>query len=147
MKLYLSSNSIPDPEAFSKFVGKPLSKIRLGLILNAKDYKTSPERESKRKKISTFFKELGISVTDIDLRDYYHSNGIGLTLKGYDVLWFNGGNTYMLRKAIERSKCEEALKELLENGVVYGGDSAGAIIAGPTIRYFDKADDRLWLAM
>lgn len=141
MKLYLSSNNIPDPEVFSKFVGKPLSEIRLGLILNAKDYKSSEERESKRKKINAFFTRLGMQVTDIDLRDYYNNGGVSSALKGYDVLWFNGGNTYMLRKAIERSGCEESLKELLKKGVVYGGDSAGAIIAGPTIRYFDVADD------
>jgi peptidase E len=25
--------------------------------------------------------------------------------------------------------------------VIYGGDSAGAIIAGPTLKYYDSADD------
>lgn len=30
--------------------------------------------------------------------------------------------------------------ELVKNGTVYGGDSAGAIIAGPTINYFQPAD-------
>jgi dipeptidase E len=32
-------------------------------------------------------------------------------------------------------------RELLEKGIVYGGGSAGAIIAGNTLKYFDLVDD------
>lgn len=141
MKLFLSSNRIPDPVAFSHFVGKELKDIKLGLILNAKDYKTAEEREVKRVDINGYFSSLGIQVTDIDLRTYYENDGALEALSGFDVLWFNGGNTYTLRQAVENSKCENIVKELLTSNVVYGGDSAGAILAGPTLKYFDKADD------
>jgi len=35
---------------------------------------------------------------------------------------------------------EKAIREALEKGVVYGGDSTGAIIAGPTLKHYDIAD-------
>lgn len=140
MKLYLSSNKIPDPKAFSEFVGKDLADIKFGLILNSKDYKSAEERESRRAETNEYFSSLGLQVTDIDLRDYYDKDGVDEILKGYDVLWFNGGNTYMLRWALAKSKSEKSIKEILNNGVVYGGDSAGSIMAGPTLKYFDKAD-------
>ncbi len=55
MKLFLSSNRIPNPKEFSKFVGKKLEDIKLGLILNAKDYKTAEEREERRVGINGYF--------------------------------------------------------------------------------------------
>ncbi len=84
---------------------------------------------------------MGIQVTDIDLRNFYNNDRVSEALSGYDVLWFNGGNTYTLRQAIENSKSEKIVKELLNNSVVYGGDSAGAILVGPTLKYFDKTDN------
>lgn len=57
------------------------------------------------------------------------------------MIWLNGGNTYCLRLALAESGADKVLLEALVNGIVYGGDSAGAIIAGPTLKYFDAADD------
>lgn len=142
MKLYLSSYRIPDPKAFSKFVGKDLSQIKLGLIFNAKDYKPKEEREIKLTDTLNYFNSLGINVEEISLLDYINKSAELLKkFKEFDVLWFNGGNTYYLRWALAKSKSEEVLKEALESGVVYGGDSAGAIVVGPTLKYYDTADD------
>jgi len=63
-------------------------------------------------------------------------------MNSYDVVWFNGGNTFCLRWAIEQSACgKELLVDVLQSGTVYAGDSAGAIIAGPTLKHFDAADN------
>ena len=56
-------------------------------------------------------------------------------------LWFGGGNTYYLRWLLRDTGVENIIKDLVENGMVYGGGSAGAIIAGPTLHYFEAADD------
>ena len=47
----------------------------------------------------------------------------------------------MLRQALSHSGGDVALKNALEKGVVYGGDSAGSIVIGPTLKYFNEADD------
>jgi len=141
MKLYLSSYRIPDFQKFVDFVGKPAEEIRLGLILNAKDDKTREERAIKRDELIAYFQGLGFKTEEIDLRDYYLSGDIYLKFLEFDVVWLNGGNTYSLRSALALSKAEAPLKKALKSGVIYGGDSAGAIVAGPTLKYFDNVDD------
>src|SRR3989338_5583221 len=141
MKLYLSSYRIPDPVAFSRFIGKKLSEIRLALILNAKDYKPKEERVKKLSELLEYFTRLGFQTQGLNLLDYDNPADLLEKFKEFDVLWFNGGNTFCLRWAVAKSGAEKVFKEALESGVIYGGDSAGAILAGPTLKYYDKADD------
>lgn len=142
MKLYLSSYRIPNTKAFSEFVGKAPSQIRLALVLNAQDYKPKDMRAEKLEGLLKYFSNLGFCVEEINLLDYANdNNGLFEKLKGFDVLWLNGGNVYYLRWVIEKSNAEKVLKEVLAGGVVYGGDSAGAIIAGPTLKYYETVDD------
>lgn len=140
MKLYLSSYRIPDPEALKRFVGK--DDIKIGLVLNSKDYKSKEDREEKWREVSEYFPSLGLSIQEIDLRTYKDRDTLKNALESLDVIWFLGGNTYCLRWAIEQSPAtKEMLRDVFESGVIYAGDSAGAIIAGPTLKYFDSADD------
>jgi len=144
MKLYLSSHGIPDVKDFLEFVGKPARKIKFGLIMNAKDHNVPVERAAKRNEMLAYFKGFGLSVHEIDLRDYYggsSNSDLIAEFRRFDVLWLNGGNTYSLRWALAESKAEQPLEEALKGGVIYGGNSAGAIVAGPTLKYFDNVDD------
>jgi dipeptidase E len=77
-----------------------------------------------------YFNNLGIKTDVIDLREFKDSDEIKDKLKDYDVVWAAGGNTFCLRYEMRRSGFEDAIKELLANGLVYGGDSAGALVAG-----------------
>jgi dipeptidase E len=113
----------------------------MGLILNAKDYKPPVERAEKKKELMEYFLSLGFQVEEVNLLEYVDNKNLLDKFTEFDVVWFNGGNTYCLRSAISGSNCEEILKQALESGVVYGGDSAGAILAGPTLKHFDSADD------
>jgi dipeptidase E len=42
---------------------------------------------------------------------------------------------------MKRSGFDEAIRKLLAEGKVYGGDSAGAIVAGASLKGFELADD------
>lgn len=142
MKLYLSSHGIPDPDEFARFVGKPAREIRFGLVFNAKDHKAPAERAARRDEVAAYFGNLGFDVREIDLRDHFEDNsGLLPELWHCDVVWLNGGNTYMLRWAIAESRAEQPILDALASGVVYAGNSAGAIVAGPTLKHFDNADD------
>jgi len=141
MKLYLSSYLIPDPKVFTDFVGKELSLIKIGLVTNAKDHKPTVERADKIKFLLEYFKGFGFKVEEINLLDHVEGNNLLERFKKFDVVWFVGGNTYSLRYAIKQSNCESILKQALNEGIIYAGDSAGAIIVGPTLKYFDAADD------
>lgn len=141
VKLYFSSYRIPEPQKFTDFVGKPAKEIRMGLILNSKDAKNKENRAADRDELLAYFRGLGFVVEEVDLRDYYPGKDLFLKLLEFDVVWLNGGNTYSLRYALARSKAERPLREAMKRGVIYAGDSAGAIVAGPTLKYFDNVDD------
>lgn len=137
MKLFLTSEGIPDSNVFSKFVGKPADTIKLGLIFHAKDYKPESERSAKLEETTGYFEQFGIEVTVLDL----FSKPTKETLEQYDVIWLNGGNTFYLSWALEESGMKDVLTEVFNSGVVYAGDSAGAVIAGPDIERYNTADD------
>jgi len=142
MKLYLSAYQIPDSKAFSNFIKKAPPDIKIGLILNANDYKTPDERKIKAQELLKYFSSLGFAVDEIDLRGYVKDNSNLLRkIQEFDVVWLNGGNTYRLRWILAQCDGEHIIREALKSGVIYGGDSAGAIVAGPTLEYFDSADD------
>lgn len=136
MKLYLSSYRLPVPEELSKLVGKPLKDIKLALIPNAKDYYADRARKIKVDSYSAYFQKFGMTPHIVDLRQINSEDEVKTNLKDYDVVWALGGNTFCLRYEMRRSGFDDAIIWLLENGVVYGGDSAGALVAGTKIGGF-----------
>lgn len=55
------------------------------------------------------------------------------TLKQYDVICVEGGDTFYLLEQIQKSGSAEVIRQLVANGKVYIGSSAGSIVAGPDI--------------
>lgn len=54
-------------------------------------------------------------------------------LQNYDMLFFSGGNQFYLLETIEESGSAPIIRELVNSGKIYIGESAGSIIAGPDI--------------
>ena len=140
MKLYLSSYRVPAPKDLEALLGKPLSKCRTVIIPNAKDYKPAQERAQKLAELETDLAHLGLRTEVADLRDFDNPERLLNVIGEYDLLWVAGGNTYVLRYEMRRSGLDKIIRELLQGGRVYGGESAGAIAAGPSLRGFDVAD-------
>ncbi len=84
--------------------------------------------ERHRKKM----KELGFRYTEIDIAGKQEED-LRKTLAGYDIVLVEGGNTFYLLQAVRASGFERILKELLPQGVVYIGISAGSYITCPSI--------------
>ncbi len=141
MKLYLSSIRIPAPADLATLLGKPLASTSVALIANAKDYYSARARDFTVNSLVTYMEQLGLQVTLIDLRDYNNPIDLKKALAGYDLVWAMGGNTYILRYEMRRSGFEEVIRELLDAGTVYGGDSAGALVAGASIAGIEAADE------
>jgi dipeptidase E len=141
MKLYLSSIRIPVPEELSKLIGKPLAQVSVALIPNAKDYFTERPRNIVVNDLVSYMSQLGLKVDIIDLREFSENQNLKSTLANYDLVWAMGGNTYMLRYEVQRSGFDKIIRDLLEEGVVYGGDSAGALVAGSSIAGVELADE------
>ena len=141
MKLYLSSIRIPTPEDLSELIGKSLDSVTVALIPNAKDYYSKRPRDFVVNDLVNYMRQLGLKVSVIDLREYDDSGRLKATLIDYDLVWAMGGNTYMLRYEMQRSGFDRIIRHLLDQGVVYGGDSAGALVAGSSIAGVELADE------
>lgn len=143
MKLFLTSTNIT-PELqpyFTTLVGKAWAEIKFALIENAADPYPA-EKKGFVDESRAVFASLGMQLARIDLRDYLTpEKNIGATLNKFDVIWLGGGNVFYLRWLLEASGFAAVITDLLKNGAVLAGGSAGAIVAGPKLDKFDLVDD------
>lgn len=139
MKLYLTSYRIPITSALTELVGK--EKIRAAVIPNAKDYFAERARNVKLRDTTDYLKTLDIEPTIVDLREYDDHERLTAELQKYDMVWVAGGNTFCLRYEMRRSGFEKAIVSLVKKGLVYGGESAGACVAGTTLKGLETADN------
>ncbi|MCX6794733.1 MAG: Type 1 glutamine amidotransferase-like domain-containing protein [Candidatus Falkowbacteria bacterium] len=58
-----------------------------------------------------------------------------------DVIYFSGGNTFYLLQQIQLTKSAPIFREVVKNGKIYIGTSAGSIVAGPDIYPTYKLDN------
>lgn len=142
MKLFLSSQAISSEQApaFFELVGKRPEDVRFALIENAADVERN---KSFVKKNDDAFRAVGLKPLYLDLTDaHMTASNLEYELSHfYDVVWFGGGNTYYLRWLLWKSGLDQVLPKLVHRGLVYGGGSAGAIVAGLTLKHFEQADN------
>ncbi|MFA4942389.1 MAG: Type 1 glutamine amidotransferase-like domain-containing protein [Patescibacteria group bacterium] len=74
----------------------------------------------------------GCLVEDLDIEGK-NKEGLRQILKEANIVFVNGGSTFYLLRAILESGLNQVLKELLPQGLIYMGASAGAYVACPTI--------------
>lgn len=144
MKLYLSSNGFPTKKQFQELTDKKLSKARIGVVMAACDWRTLSERKIRYDQMKKRFKRIGVKNLEIvDLRKFYNKKVEILISKliKYDLLWVRGGNSYFLRYVMKKSSFDKAIKIALNKGLVYSGESAGALVMGTTLRHIEKADN------
>lgn len=134
MRLFLSSYraGIHDKELL-EFIGG-INKI--AVIMNAKDYKTPEDRREKIEDNFNYYRSLGIEPTEIDLRPFFHKPGAEKLLSKHNFVWLAGGNVFLLRRALCYAGLDSYLYDKVrKNEIILGGESAGAIIIGPTLKY------------
>ncbi len=128
-------------DAFIELVGKPAKDIKLALIENAADVYHDDTVDwvvENREAI----KSCGYEVELVDLRKYKDKQPMLISkLASKDVVWVGGGNSFYLRWILKDVGADKIINDLVRSGLVYGGGSAGAIVAGPTLKYFEDADN------
>ena len=114
-----------------KILPKPASKIKVAHIITAKNprLKESPDYVIKDREA---MESLGFKVEDIDIKGKEEKD-LRKILLDKDVIYVQGGNTFYLLKYIRESGFDKIVKDLINQGVIYIGVSAGSIVAGPTI--------------
>ena len=139
MRLYLSSFDIGDGSA-------ELVKLapggRIGVVMNALD--NFPDaRQSWEEAQSQKLVDLGFSVEALDLWDHFDPKSqIGERLAQLDAIWINGGNAFVLQRAMALSGFDKAIVAALSNDeIAYAGFSAAAVVLHKSLRGLELVDD------
>jgi dipeptidase E len=129
------------PENLFNLTGKPPEEIRTAVISNAKDYYSERARAVKLRETQDYLAGLGLESDIVDLREHRDTEALRKLLSGYDLLWVGGGNTFCLRDEMQKSGFDKIIRQLLNENLVYAGESAGACVAGTNLRGLESADN------
>lgn len=121
---------------------------RVAVVANAADAWPASARESAVASEFRELREMGLRPHELDLRRFFGDPaGIAAELDTVDVVWIRGGNTFVLRSALEQSGADdEIVARVRGDRLVYGGYSAGACVASPSLHGVELADDPADLA-
>ena len=135
--------SYPQGKPLLDLVGKSkASDVKIALIENAADVYQEGSKDwmyDNRNSIQAH----GFQIELVDLEEYRlgERRDLMVRLENADAIWLGGGNTYYLRWILRETRADSIISGYIKRGKVYGGGSAGAIIAGPTLEFFQPADD------
>ena len=137
MKLLLTSVAAETLDYLKELTSKKPEECKVIFIPTAADpYKDKGFVDKDRKKLV----ELGYNVEDFDLKGK-DKNQLLDKFKDSDIIFIAGGNTFYLLYYIKKSGFDKIVRKLLDNGKVYVGSSAGAIITGPSIEPIKLMDN------
>jgi dipeptidase E len=144
VRLYLSSYRMGDN--FRRLVDALPAGAPVVVISNAVDFIPRDDRVAYARNVFDpleQFSSFGLAPRDLDLREYFGRAGeLEAALAGVGLVWANGGNAFLLRRAMLQSGLDRVLQRRVPFGdLIYGGWSAGAVVAGPTLRGIELMDD------
>ncbi|WP_414090677.1 Type 1 glutamine amidotransferase-like domain-containing protein [Rhizobium sp. BR 314] len=119
---------------------------RVGIVANALDFIPDSARRRYEETVYSPLRELsdlGAEPEYLDLRRHFGNPGaLEQALREIDLVWVLGGNSFLLRRAMRQSGFDDLIPGLLEEDrIVYGGFSAGAVVATGTLKGIDLMDD------
>jgi dipeptidase E len=132
MKLILASDLSFLLKYGYDLTGIPKDQIKIGRIITA----SKGEDEKTRvfiAKVKDIIIENGYSIKDIDIENKTKEE-LENFFKDKNIIHIEGGNTFYLLKAMKVSGFDKMLMELIKDGKVYIGTSAGAAVMGISIK-------------
>jgi dipeptidase E len=139
VRLYLSSFDLGN--ATDRLVSLA-PQARVGLIVNALDNRPAARRQWRTRQ-GDALTALGFTVTELDLRDYFaRPDTLRDVLGGLDMVWVNGGNTFILRRAMKISGFDGVIRgALADDTIAYAGFSAAAVVLPDSLEGLEAVDD------
>ena len=136
-KLFLTSYLVGTKNLVKEFL-KDVSEKEITFVStasNTEDYKGYVD-EAKQA-----FLKLGFSINILDISKI-EKQKIEDILKDTKILYVSGGNTFYLLQELKRKKILDTIKDKISNGMLYIGESAGAVITSKNIEYIQIMDNK-----
>ena len=143
MKLYLSSYRVGNhAEELKELVGKKHAKVAVSI--NALDWSTDlPRKQSFLERELEDIRSLGFEPEELDLRKFFGGDDLIEHMKQYDMVWFTGGNVFILAKAFRQSGFDAVIEELVKaDKLVYAGYSAAFVCLASSLHGVELVDDK-----
>jgi len=141
MDFYLASYKFGNhKKEFLNLISKTNKKT--AFIPNAGDAYPKKKNEERTAKTLEELKEVGLDPEIIDLKQYFgKEKALEKKLKTKEVIWVKGGNTFVLRKAMNLSGFDKIFKKLLnKKKMLYAGYSAGIVVLAPSLKSTEIVD-------
>lgn len=136
-KLFLSSSFMDVAGLFPDFAdndlsGKTVTFIPTAALHEEINFYVDDGRKSLEK-IGLIVDELEISTAKL--------SDIVSKLQTNDYIYVSGGNAFFLLQELQRVGADKIIREQIELGKLYIGESAGSVILSPNIEYVKDMDD------
>ena len=136
--MILTSSLYESIELVKKFLDKNTESKKILFIptaANVEEYKKYMHLTQKA------FEDFGYEVENFDV-SVFSEEIAKEKLSEAKIVFISGGNTFYLLQELKRKNLITYLKERIENGMLYIGESAGSVIAAPDIEYASVIDDK-----
>ena len=136
--MILTSSLYESIELVKKFLDKNTESKKILFIptaTNVDEYKKYIHLTQKA------FEDFGYEVENFDV-SIFSEEIAKEKLSEAKIVFISGGNTFYLLQELKRKNLTSYLKERIENGLLYIGESAGSVIAAPDIEYASIVDDK-----
>ena len=136
--MILTSSLYESIELVKKFLDKNIESKKILFIptaTNVDEYKKYIHLTQKA------FEDFGYEVENFDV-SIFSEEIAKEKLSEAKIVFISGGNTFYLLQELKRKNLITYLKERIENGLLYIGESAGSVIAAPDIEYASVIDDK-----
>ena len=136
--MILTSSLYESIELVKKFLDKNTESKKILFIptaTNIDEYKKYIHLTQKA------FEDFGYEVENFDV-SIFSEEIAKEKLSEAKIIFISGGNTFYLLQELKRKNLIPYLKERIENGLLYIGESAGSVIAAPDIEYASIVDDK-----
>ncbi|MFO1085735.1 MAG: Type 1 glutamine amidotransferase-like domain-containing protein [Reyranellaceae bacterium] len=140
MRLYLSSFDVGDcPKELVALTGPGR---RAAIILNALDHRPQARPDWLERQAGKLA-GLGFGVVELDLRHYFGvTDRLRRVLAELDLVWINGGNAFILRRAMKQSGFDHLISgAVAQDRIVYAGFSAATVIAFESLQGLELTDN------
>jgi dipeptidase E len=134
-KLFLTSSfqDVADllPDFEKNLKGKRITFIPTASIVETVNFYVKSGRKA--------LEDMGLLVEELEISTA-SAEEITLKLKQNDYIYVTGGNTFFLLQEMIRTGTDQLIKEEVNSGKLYIGESAGAIVASADIEYAKGMD-------